>query len=156
MRCSSASPPGGDVAWYVGRYGKKRIGGVVLISAVPPLMLKTESNPGGSPLMAFDQTRAVVLTDRAQFFKDLSIPFYGANRPGSQVSQGLQDAFWMQCMQAGLNAIYDGVKASSETDLTEDLGKFDVPTSSFTVKMTRWCRSEPQPSERSNSSRARN
>ena len=122
------SAGGGDVARYIGRFGTKRIASVVLISAVPPLMLKTDSNPGGSPLTAFDQTRAAVLADRAQFFKELSVPFYGANRPGSQVSQGLRDAFWMQCMQAGHNAVYDGIKAFSETDFTEDLKKFDVPT----------------------------
>jgi non-heme chloroperoxidase len=100
----------------------------VLISAVPPLMLKTDANPGGLPIEAFDQIRAGVLTDRSQFWKDLSAPFYGANRPGAKVSQGLRDSFWLQGMLAGHNAVYDCIKAFSETDFTEDLKKFDVPT----------------------------
>jgi non-heme chloroperoxidase len=95
---------------------------------VPPLMLKTPANPGGLPIDAFDQLRAAVLADRSQFFKDLSAPFYGANRPGAKVSQGLRDSFWLQGMLAGHKATYDCIKAFSETDFTEDLKKFDVPT----------------------------
>jgi non-heme chloroperoxidase len=100
----------------------------VLIGAVPPLMLKTAANPGGLPMEVFDQIRAGVLADRSQFFKDLSTPFYGANRPGSKVSQGLRDSFWLQGMLCGHKAAYDCIKAFSETDFTEDLKKFDVPT----------------------------
>ncbi|MGA7751728.1 MAG: alpha/beta hydrolase [Candidatus Sulfotelmatobacter sp.] len=122
------STGGGEVARYLGRHGTSRVAKAVLIGAVPPLMLKTESNPGGLPMEAFDGIRAGVLTDRSQFFKDLSAPFYGANRPGSKVSQGLRDSFWMQGMQAGFNACYDCIKAFSETDFTEDLKKIDVPT----------------------------
>jgi non-heme chloroperoxidase len=122
------STGGGEVARYLGRYGTKRVGMAVLIGAVPPLMLKTPANPGGLPMDAFDQIRAGVLADRSQFFKDLSAPFYGANRPGSKVSQGLRDSFWLQGMLCGHKAAYDCVKAFSETDFTEDLKKFDVPT----------------------------
>jgi non-heme chloroperoxidase len=100
----------------------------VLIGAIPPLMLKTDANPGGLPIEVFDEIRAGVRTDRSQFFKDLSAPFYGANRPGAQVSQGLRDSFWLQGMQCGFKGAYDCIKAFSETDLTEDLKKFDVPT----------------------------
>jgi non-heme chloroperoxidase len=100
----------------------------VLIGAVPPLMLKTAANPGGLPMEAFDQIRAGVLADRSQFFKDLTVPFYGANRPGAKVSQGLRDSFWTQGMQAGFKGVFDCIKAFSETDFTEDLKKFDVPT----------------------------
>ena len=100
----------------------------VLIAAIPPLMLKTPANPGGLPLKVFDDIRAGVQADRSQFFKDLSGPFYGANRPGAKVSQGLRDSFWLQGMQAGLKGAYDCIKVFSETDLTEDLKKFDVPT----------------------------
>jgi non-heme chloroperoxidase len=100
----------------------------VLIGAVTPLMLKTAANPGGSPIEVFDELRAGVLTDRSQFFKDLSVPFYGANRAGSKVSQGLRDSFWLQGMQAGFKAAFDCIKVFSETDFTEDLKKFDVPT----------------------------
>jgi len=100
----------------------------VLISAVPPLMLKTDKNTGGLPMAAFDEIRAGVLTDRAQFFKDLSLPFYGFNRPGAKVSEGLRDSFWLQGMLCGHKAAFDCVKAFSETDLTEDLKRFDVPT----------------------------
>ena len=107
---------------------EQRVAKAVLIGAIPPLMLKTPSNPRGLPLEVFDQLRASVLADRAQFFKDLSAPFYGANRPGSQVSQGLRDFFWMQGMLAGHKAVYDCIRAFSETDLTEDLKKIDVPT----------------------------
>jgi non-heme chloroperoxidase len=121
------STGGGEVARYIGRYGTRRVAKAVLIGAVPPLMLKTEANPGGLPMEAFDQIRAGVLADRSQFFKDLSAPFYGANRPGSKVSQGLRDSFWLQGMLAGHKAVYDCIKAFSETDFTEDLKKIDVP-----------------------------
>ncbi len=122
------STGGGEVARYIGRHGSKRVAKAVLISAVPPLMLKTPANPGGMPIEAFDQLRAAVLADRSQFWKDLSAPFYGANRPGAKVSQGLRDSFWLQGMIAGHKAVYDCIKAFSETDFTEDLKKFDVPT----------------------------
>jgi non-heme chloroperoxidase len=122
------STGGGEVARYIGRHGTKRVANAVLISAVPPLMLKTAANPGGLPIEAFDQLRTAVQSDRAQFFKDLSAPFYGANRAGSKVSQGLRDTFWLQGMIAGHKAVYDCIKAFSETDFTEDLKKFDVPT----------------------------
>jgi non-heme chloroperoxidase len=122
------STGGGEVARYIGRYGTKRVAKAVLISAVPPLMVKTDANPGGTPIEAFDQIRAAIHADRSQFFKDLSAPFYGANRPGAKVSQGLRDSFWLQGMIAGYNAVFECVKAFSETDLTEDLKKFDVPT----------------------------
>jgi non-heme chloroperoxidase len=122
------STGGGEVARYIGRHGTKRVAKAVLISAVPPLMLKTSANPGGLPMDAFDQLRASVLADRAQFFKDLSVPFYGVNRPGANVSQGLRDSFWLQGMLAGHKAVFDCIKAFSETDFTEDLKKFDVPT----------------------------
>jgi non-heme chloroperoxidase len=122
------STGGGEVARYIGRQGTKRVAKAVLISAVPPLMLKTAANPGGLPISAFDELRAGVLADRAQFLKDFSAPFYGANRPGAKVSQGLRDSFWLQGMLAGHNAVYDCIKAFSETDFTEDLKKFDVPT----------------------------
>jgi len=122
------STGGGEVTRYVGRHGTKRVAKVVLISAVPPLMLKTVANPGGLPIEAFDQIRAGVLQDRSQFFKDLSAPFYGANRPGASVSQGLRDSFWLQGMMAGHKAAFDCIKAFSETDLTEDLKRIDVPT----------------------------
>jgi non-heme chloroperoxidase len=122
------STGGGEVARYIGRHGTKRVGKAVLISAIPPLMLKTPANPGGLPIEAFDQLRTAVQADRAQFFKDLSAPFYGANRAGSKVSQGLRDSFWMQGMMCGIKAAYDCIKAFSETDQNEDLKKFDVPT----------------------------
>jgi len=122
------STGGGEVARYIGRHGTKRVAKAVLIGAVTPLMLKTSANPGGLPMEAFDPIRAGVLNDRSQFFKDLSAPFYGANRPGAKVSQGLRDSFWLQGMLAGHKAVYDCIKAFSETDFTEDLKKFDVPT----------------------------
>jgi non-heme chloroperoxidase len=122
------STGGGEVARYIGRHGTKRVAMAVLISAVPPLMLKTEGNPAGLPIETFDQIRAGVLNDRSQFFRDLSAPFYGANRPGSKVSQGLRESFWLQSMLSGHKAAYDCIKAFSETDFTEDLRKFDVPT----------------------------
>jgi non-heme chloroperoxidase len=122
------STGGGEVARYIGRHGTKRVKKAVLIGAVPPLMLRTPANPGGLPMEAFDQIRAGVLADRSQFFKDLSAPFYGANRPGAKVSQGLRDSFWFQGMMAGHKAVFDCIQAFSETDFTEDLKKFDVPT----------------------------
>lgn len=122
------STGGGEVARYIGRHGSKRVAKVVLISSVPPLMLKTPANPGGTPIEVFDQIRASILADRSQYWKDLSAPFYGANRPGAKVSQGLRDSFWLQGMIAGHKAVYDCVKAFSETDFTEDLKKMDVPT----------------------------
>ena len=122
------STGGGEVARYIGRHGTGRVAKAVLIGAVPPLMLKTAANPGGLPMEAFDQIRAAVLADRAQFFKDLTTPFYGANRPNAKVSQGLRDSFWMQGMLAGFRGAIDCIRAFSETDFTEDLKKFDVPT----------------------------
>jgi non-heme chloroperoxidase len=122
------STGGGEVARYIGRHGTKRVAKAVLIGAVPPLMLKTAANPGGLPIEVFDQIRAGVIADRSQFFKDLTAPFYGANRPNANVSQGLRDSFWLQGMLGGFKGIIDCIKAFSETDFTEDLKKFDVPT----------------------------
>jgi non-heme chloroperoxidase len=122
------STGGGEVARYIGRHGTRRVAKAVLIGAVPPLMLKTLANPGGLPMETFDQIRSAVLADRSQFFKDLSAPFYGANRAGATVSQGLRDSFWVQGMLAGFKGVIDCIKAFSETDFTEDLKKFDVPT----------------------------
>jgi non-heme chloroperoxidase len=122
------STGGGEVARYIGRHGTARVAAAVLIGAVPPLMLKTAANPGGLPMEVFDGIRAGVLADRSQFFKDLSAPFYGANRTGAKVSQGLRDSFWLQGMAAGHKACCDCIKAFSETDFTEDLKKFNVPT----------------------------
>jgi non-heme chloroperoxidase len=123
------STGGGEVARYVGRHGTKRVAKAALISSVPPLMLKTEKNPGGLPLEVFDGLRANSIADRSQLYKDLaSGPFFGANRAGSKVSQGMMDSFWRQGMQAGHKSAYDCIKAFSETDFTEDLKKFDIPT----------------------------
>jgi non-heme chloroperoxidase len=122
------STGGGEVARYIGRHGTRRVAKAVLIGAIPPLMLRTAANPGGLPIDVFDGIRAGVLADRSQFFKDLSAPFYGANRPGAKVSQGLRDSFWLQGMQAGLRNVFDCIKAFSETDQTGDLRKFNVPT----------------------------
>jgi non-heme chloroperoxidase len=122
------STGGGEVARYIGRHGSKRVAKAVLIGAVTPLMLKTNANPGGLPMETFDGIRSAVLADRSQFFKDLTAPFYGANRPGAKVSQGVRDSFWMQGMQAGFKGVIDCIKAFSETDFTEDLKKIDVPT----------------------------
>jgi non-heme chloroperoxidase len=119
---------GGEVSRYLGRHGTTRVAKAVLIAAVPPLMLKTPANPAGLPLQVFDQIRTGVLADRSQLFKDFSAAFYGANRPGAKVSQGLRDSFWLQAMRAGLKNVFDCIKAFSETDFTEDLKKFDVPT----------------------------
>ena len=122
------STGGGEVARYIGRHGTSRVAKAVLIGAIPPLMLKTDANPEGTPIEVFDEIRKGVETDRGQYFKDLSASFYGANRPGAQVSQGLRDSFWLQSMLCGFPAAYECIKAFSETDLTEDLKKFDVPT----------------------------
>jgi non-heme chloroperoxidase len=122
------STGGGEVARYIGRHGTKRVAKAVLVSAVPPLMLKTPANPAGLPIEVFDGLRASVQADRSQFFKDLSLPFYGYNRPGAKISQGVRDSFWLQGMLCGFPAAYECIKAFSETDFTEDLKKFDVPT----------------------------
>lgn len=122
------STGGGEVVRYIGRHGTKRVAKAVLIGAVPPIMLKTKENPGGLPIEVFNQIRTDVLSDRSQFFKNLSSPFYGANKKGAKVSEGLKDFFWLQGMQAGFNAIYDCIKAFSETDFNNDLKKIDVPT----------------------------
>jgi non-heme chloroperoxidase len=123
------STGGGEVTRYIGRHGTKRVAKAVLIGAVPPLMLKTAANPGGLPLDVFDQLRAASLADRSQLYKNLgSGPFYGFNRPGAKVSQGLIDSFWLQGMMGGHKNAYDCIKAFSETDFTEDLKRFDVPT----------------------------
>jgi non-heme chloroperoxidase len=122
------STGGGEVARYIARHGTSRVAKAVLIGAIPPLMLRTPSNPGGLPIEVFDGIRASVLADRSQFFKDLSAPFYGANRPNAKVSQGLRDSFWLQGMQAGFKGVFDCIKAFSETDQTDDLRKLTVPT----------------------------
>lgn len=122
------STGGGEVARYIGRHGSKRVAKAVLISAVPPLMLKTAANPGGLPIEVFDGIRDGVANDRAQYFKDFSAPFYGANRPVNRATQGMRDSFWLQGMLCGQKGAYDCIKAFSETDFTEDLKKFDVPT----------------------------
>ena len=122
------SAGGGKVARYIGRHGTKRVARVVLVSAVPPLMLQTHANPAGLPLQKFDDIRAGVTADRSQFFQELTTPFFGANRPGAKVSQGVRDAFWFRAMQGGLKNQLDCIKAFSETDFTEDIKKFDVPT----------------------------
>ena len=122
------STGGGEVTRYIGKYGSKRVAKAVLIDAIPPLMLKTPSNPKGTPIEVFDELRANVLKDRSQFWKEFAVPFYGFNRSGAKKSQGLIDAFWAQGMQSGINAAYECIKAFSETDLTEDLKRIDVPT----------------------------
>lgn len=122
------STGGGEVARYIARHGTKRVAKAVLIGAVPPMMLKTGANPGGLPVDVFDGIRNGVLADRSQFFKDLTLPFYGYNRPGAKVSEGVREQFWLQGMMAGMPASYFCVKAFSETDQTEDLRKMDVPT----------------------------
>jgi non-heme chloroperoxidase len=122
------STGGGEVARYIGRHGTKRVAKVVLIGAVPPLMLRTAANPGGLPIDVFDGIRKRVLSDRSQFFKDLTMPFYGYNRPGAKVSEGVRESFWLQGMMAGMPASYFCIKAFSETDQTEDLKKIDKPT----------------------------
>jgi non-heme chloroperoxidase len=122
------STGGGEVTRYIGRHGTRRVAKAVLIGAIPPLMLKTDANPAGTPIEAFDQIRAGVLADRSQFFKDLTMPFYGYNRQGAKISEGVRESFWLQSMMAGMPASYFCIKAFSETDLTEDLKKIDVPT----------------------------
>ena len=122
------STGGGEVARYIGRHGTKRVAKAALIGAIPPLMLKTEANPGGTPIEVFDQLRAAVQADRSQFWKDLSLPFYGYNRAGAKISEGVRESFWLQGMMASLPASYFCIKAFSETDLTADLKKFDIPT----------------------------
>src|SRR5450755_4092243 len=122
------STGGGEVARYIGRYGSKRVGMAVLISAVPPLMLKTEKNPTGAPMSVFDGLRAAYVENRPQFYKDITLPFYGYNRPGAKISEGIREKWWLQGMMGGMKAGYDCIKAFSETDFTEDLKKFDVPT----------------------------
>jgi len=122
------STGGGEVARYIGRHGTKRVAAAVLISAVPPLMLKTEKNPGGLPISVFDGLRAAYVADRPQFYKDITLPFYGYNRPGAKISEGVREHWWLQGMIGGVKAHYDCIKAFSETDFTEDLKKFDVPT----------------------------
>jgi non-heme chloroperoxidase len=122
------STGGGEVARYIGRHGTSRVARAVLIGAIPPVMVKSEKNPGGLPIEVFDQIRAGVQADRSQFFKDLTLPFYGYNRPGAKISEGVRESFWLQGMMAGFPASYFCIKAFSETDLTEDLKKIDVPT----------------------------
>ena len=122
------STGGGEVVRYIGKHGTRRVAKAVLIGAIPPLMLKTEANPGGTPIAVFDGLRTAVLTDRSQFWKDVSLPFYGYNRPGAKMSEGVRESFWLQGMMAGMPGSYFCIKAFSETDLTEDLRKIDVPT----------------------------
>jgi non-heme chloroperoxidase len=122
------STGGGEVARYIGRHGTKRVAKAVLIAAVPPIMLKSAANPEGLPMEVFDNMRSSITKDRSQFYKDLATQFYGANRPGAKVSQGILDQFWLWSMQAGLKNAYESIKAFSETDFTEDLKKMDVPT----------------------------
>jgi non-heme chloroperoxidase len=122
------STGGGEVTRYIGRHGTKRVAKAVLIGAVPPVLVQSASNPDGLPLRIFDGLRAALVKDRSQFYKEFAMAFYGANRPGSQVSQGTLDQFWLWSMQVGLKNVYECVKAFSETDFTEDLKKFDVPT----------------------------
>ncbi len=122
------STGGGEVARYIGRHGTKRVAKAVLIGAVPPLMLKTEKNPGGLPLSVFDSIRAGVAGDRSQFYKDITLPFYGYNRPGARISEGVRGHWWLQGMMGGVKAHYDCIKAFSETDFTGDLKRFDVAT----------------------------
>ena len=132
------STGGGEVARYIGRHGTKRVAKAALIGAVPPLMLKTEKNPGGLPIEVFDGLRAGVVSDRSQFFKELTMPFYGYNRSGAKISEGVRESFWLQGMMAGFPASYFCIKAFSETDQTEDLKKIDVPTldgTKLTVKV---------------------
>jgi non-heme chloroperoxidase len=122
------STGGGEVARYIGRHGTRNVAKAVLIGAIPPLMLKTDRNPGGLPIEVFDQLRSAVAADRSAFWRDLSMPFYGYNRPGAKISEGVRESFWLQGMMAGLPASYFCIKAFSETDLTDDLARFDVPT----------------------------
>jgi non-heme chloroperoxidase len=147
------STGGGEVARYIGRHGSKRVSKAVLIGAVPPQMLKTAANPGGLPMEVFDQIRTGVLADRSQFFKDLSIPFYGANRPGAKVSQGLRDSFWLQGMQAGFKGVFDCIKRSRRPTLRTISSSSTCRPLSFTATPIRSCRSAPRPCSRPSSSR---
>ena len=122
------STGGGEVARYIGRHGTKRVAAAILIAAVPPIVVKTAANPEGLPIEVFDGLRSSLAKDRSQFYKDFAVMFYGANRPGASVSQGMLDQFWLWSMQGGLKNAFDSIKAFSETDFTEDLKKFDVPT----------------------------
>jgi non-heme chloroperoxidase len=122
------STGGGEVTRYIGRHGTSRVAKVVLVGAIPPLMLKTADNPGGLSIEVFDELRTLLTADRSRFYENLSLPFYGANRPGSSVSSSLRDWFWLMCMSVGVKGALDCIKAFSETDLTEDLKKIDVPT----------------------------
>jgi non-heme chloroperoxidase len=122
------STGGGEVARYIGRHGAKRVAAAVLVSAVPPLMVKTERNPGGLPISVFDELRAALVANRSQFYKEFSLPFYGYNRPGAKISEGIRERWWLQGMLGGVKPHYDCIKAFSETDFTEDLKKIDVPT----------------------------
>jgi len=122
------STGGGEVARYIGRHGTKRVAMAILISSVPPLMVKTPANPNGTPIEVFNQLRAALAENRPQFYKDLTLPFYGYNRPGAKISEGIREHWWMQGMMGGMKAHYDCIKAFSETDFTEDLKKMDVPT----------------------------
>jgi non-heme chloroperoxidase len=122
------STGGGEVARYIGRHGSKRVGMAVLISAVPPLMVKTDKNPAGAPISVFDNLRAQLAANRPQFYRDITLPFYGYNRPGAKISEGIREHWWLQGMIGGMKAHYDCIKAFSETDFTEDLKKLDVPT----------------------------
>jgi non-heme chloroperoxidase len=122
------STGGGEVARYIGRHGTERVAKAALIGAIPPLMLKTADNASGTPIDVFDQLRSGVQADRSQFWKELSLPFYGYNRPGAKISEGVRESFWLQSMMAGFPASYFCIKAFSETDLTEDLARFDKPT----------------------------
>jgi non-heme chloroperoxidase len=121
------STGGGEVARYLGRYGSKRVAKAMLISAVPPLMLKTEKNPGGLPISVFDGLRTALVGNRSQFYKDITLPFYGYNRPGAKISEGIREHWWLQGMLGGVKAHYDCIKAFSETDFTEDLKKINIP-----------------------------
>src|ERR1017187_3613104 len=121
------STGGGEVARYIGRHGTKRVAKAILISAVPPLMLRTEKNPGGLPLSVFDSLRDALVHDRAQFYKDITLPFYGYNRPGAKISEGIRERWWLQGMTGSVKAHYDCIKAFSETDFTEDLKQIDIP-----------------------------
>jgi len=136
------STGGGEVVRYIGRHGTKRVAKAVLIGAVPPVMLRGVNNPGGLPMEVFDQLRTSVLADRSQFWNDLSMPFYGYNRPGAKISEGVRESFWLQGMMAGMPASYFCIKAFSETDMTEDLKKIDVPTLILHAMTIRSCQSQ--------------
>ena len=136
------STGGGEVVRYIGRHGTKRVAKAVLIGAVPPVVLRGVNNPGGLPMEVFDQLRTSVLADRSQFWNDLSMPFYGYNRPGAKISEGVRESFWLQGMMAGMPASYFCIKAFSETDMTEDLKKIDVPTLILHAMTIRSCQSQ--------------